>query len=90
VGAKKYVSRPVVVEAIQFTGISSLIEMKSAWGVGTWSHLTTETDPNSLMIDTLEGVMKCNLGDWVIKGTIGEFYPCKDRVFREKYEVSRD
>ena len=38
-----------------------------------------------LMIRTLEGDMRATLGDWVIRGVQGEFYPIKDAIFRETY-----
>lgn len=41
--------------------------------------------PAHIRIDTLEGNMVADIGDWIIKGTQGEFYPCKDSVFRTKY-----
>ncbi len=37
-------------------------------------------------IETLEGVMKAEYGDWIIKGVRGEFYPCKSDIFEETYE----
>lgn len=37
-------------------------------------------------IDTLEGTMYAEPGDWVIKGVAGEFYPCKPEVFTASYE----
>ena len=40
----------------------------------------------SAEIKTLEGTMRANDGDWVIKGVKGEIYPCKDSVFRLTYE----
>ena len=44
-----------------------------------------------LYIRTLEGVMKAEPGDWIIKGIHGEFYPCKPSIFAESYqEVNRD
>ena len=36
-------------------------------------------------IRTLEGTMKANTGDWIIKGVQGELYPCKDIIFRATY-----
>lgn len=36
-------------------------------------------------IETLEGVMKANKGDWIIKGVKGELYPCKPDVFDLTY-----
>ena len=37
-------------------------------------------------IETLEGVMKADKGDWIIKGVKGELYPCKSDVFEMTYE----
>ena len=42
---------------------------------------------NDLIIETLEGDMKANIGDYIIKGLRGEFYPCKPDVFEKKYEL---
>lgn len=39
-----------------------------------------------LLITTLEGTMRCDNGDWVIRGVKGEFYPCKDDIFKMSYE----
>lgn len=38
-------------------------------------------------IDTLEGSMRINDGDWLIKGIKGEFYPCKPDIFEATYEA---
>lgn len=37
-------------------------------------------------IETLEGTMKADKGDWIIKGVKGELYPCKPDVFEMTYE----
>jgi len=39
-----------------------------------------------LYIQTLEGVMKANVGDWIIKGIANEIYPCKHVVFEKSYQ----
>lgn len=41
----------------------------------------------NLIIHTLEGDMKCNKGDYIIKGVDGEFYPCKQEIFEKTYEL---
>lgn len=38
------------------------------------------------VIDTLEGRMIAEAGDWIITGVNGELYPCKDETFRKTYE----
>ncbi len=40
----------------------------------------------STQVETLEGAMTVNPGDWVIKGVKGELYPCKDDIFQMTYE----
>jgi hypothetical protein len=42
----------------------------------------------TLLIPTLEGVMKCQPGDWIIKGVKGECYPCKPDIFAATYEAA--
>jgi hypothetical protein len=42
---------------------------------------------NDLIIETLEGDMRTDVGDYIIKGLRGEFYPCKPDVFKKKYEL---
>ena len=41
----------------------------------------------SIEIPTLEGVMEAQVGDYIIKGVDGEFYPCKPEIFHKTYEV---
>ena len=42
---------------------------------------------NSLSVHTLEGDMRASVGDWIIKGVNGEFYPCKPDIFEKTYEA---
>lgn len=42
-----------------------------------------------IAIDTLEGTMRANPGDWIIRGVKGEFYPCKPDIFDETYTPLR-
>lgn len=39
-----------------------------------------------MIIHTLEGDMKANVGDYVITGLRGEKYPCKPDIFEKTYE----
>ena len=43
-------------------------------------------DPDELIIPTLDGNMIATVGDWIIKGVNGEFYPCKPNIFDNTYE----
>lgn len=46
-----------------------------------------KTNPVGLFIHTLEGLMLASVGDFVIKGVSGEFYPCKPDIFVATYET---
>ena len=48
-----------------------------------------QTD-EEMEIETLEGVMKANKGDWIIRGVKGELYPCKPEVFEMTYEKVKE
>jgi hypothetical protein len=37
-------------------------------------------------IFTLEGTMRADIGDYIIRGVEGEFYPCKPDIFKLTYE----
>jgi hypothetical protein len=39
-------------------------------------------------VRTMEGVMTANVGDWIICGVQGEFYPCKPEIFEKTYEAA--
>lgn len=72
----------VIVEAIQYTdpeSVRKIIEMKG-------DGLGINNSEEGLYIATLEGVMKADKGDWVIKGIKGEIYPCKPDIFELTYE----
>lgn len=45
-----------------------------------------DADNPYMYIETLEGTMKASVGDYIIKGVNGEFYPCKPDIFEKTYE----
>ena len=84
----KYRKKPVVIEAVRWTGAA-----ESAYEIGwfaegeDWARALPNRRDGRIIIDTLEGPLHCNVGDWIIKGVKGEFYPIKDDIFRETYEA---
>lgn len=48
-----------------------------------------QTD-KEMIIHTLEGDMRANVGDWIITGLRGEQYPCKPDIFEKTYEPVTD
>jgi hypothetical protein len=82
---KLYRKKPVVIEAIQFDGT-----MPSVTEISQWSDATIDIGQDmsldKLFIPTLEGMMTASVGDYIIKGLQGEFYPCKPDIFEKSYE----
>jgi hypothetical protein len=79
---RKYVKKPVVVEALQWTGENT----KEIVAFCTECFSYQKNDVNILVINTLEGTMKASIGDYVIKGIQGEFYACKPDIFLLTYD----
>ena len=95
---KKYVKKPIEVESIQLTK-ENIVEVfnfldganyketKSVEELGDFSQMMLKQ--GYIEIETLEGIMKANFGDYIIKGVKGEFYPCKPDIFQATYEEVR-
>ena len=86
----KYRKKPVVIEAYQFKGSSSEASAIRDWmetGNPPMQGGMNTCDIRDLKIETLEGAMTANPGDWIIKGVQGEFYPCKPDIFEATYEA---
>lgn len=45
-----------------------------------------DSDRHKLVCGTLEGVLRIDWNDWIVKGIKGEFYPCKPEIFEQTYE----
>lgn len=80
---KLYRKKPVVIEAVQFTG-SNRREVLAF----IYPSMSEDAEAMELpvVISTLEGDMTASPGDYIIKGTGGEFYPCKPAIFAATYE----
>lgn len=80
-----YRKKPVEVEAMLWDGT-----MKSQAEIVTWSGgIVSGWFDNIyyLEIKTLEGTMRADIGDYIIKGVQGEFYPCKPDIFVATYDA---
>lgn len=89
--AMKFRKKPVVIEAMQV-----LDDVREHAEICKWAEGHTpegEVIPvvmsrfdSHLIIHTLEGTMHAQLGDWIIRGVQGEFYPCKPDIFDATYD----
>lgn len=75
----KYRKKPVVVEAVK---VETLDDVYDFCGLDN----TTQPLHDKVGIITLEGTMWASVGDYIIKGVQGEFYPCKPDIFEQTYE----
>lgn len=80
----RFRKKPVVIEARLFDG-TNCIELLY------WMNIPDAGNPelhgsDHPVIHTLEGDMTTEIGDWIIKGVKGEFYPCKPDIFQATYE----
>ena len=94
-GVRKYKKKPVVIEAIQLKEdnifkcmefIGKKPEFKSDMDRNKFDEYEDIVRKDGLSIKTLEGVMKAQIGDYIIKGVEGEFYPCKEEIFKKTYK----
>lgn len=82
----KFRKKPVVIEARQI----STRNYDEACAVVRWCGgraVGEDVGPRAMVaIETLEGTMIAEDGDWIIRGVKGEFYPCKPDIFAATYE----
>ena len=80
----RYRKKPVVIDALQWTGHN--VEQMEQFLNGSDYGIIENSYGYSLTIHTLEGDHFANIGDYVIRGVQGEYYPCKPDIFQETYE----
>ena len=77
---ERYRKKPVVIEALQWDG-------ENIGAICSFVDRCKYVD-GCLYIYTLEGVMQASVGDYIVKGVDGEFYPCKPGIFEKTYELA--
>ena len=89
----KYRKKPLVIEAWQWNG--NLLENCKDVPQWIWDaeeeddlklYYDWEPEDRFIEIETLEGTMRGEIGDYIIKGIQGELYPCKPDIFLKTYE----
>ena len=87
---QKYRKKPVIIEAARLDRSNGGIIAK--WCGGRHEQEAKASDPTdvyeSVLIPTLEGTMRADVGDYIIRGVQGEFYPCKPDIFAATYEAA--
>lgn len=78
---KFYKKRPIVIQAVQWTGDNQTEMLKFC------ERCFSKMEKDNLVVVTLEGDMTASVGDYIIRGIQGEFYPCKPDIFELTYET---
>ncbi|MDW3926454.1 hypothetical protein QI302_02315 [Staphylococcus saprophyticus] len=79
--------KPIEIEFIEYTDDTNIVDLYD------WSNdqieivFENDTLQKRLYVNTLEGDMLVNTGDYIIKGINGEVYPCKPDIFYKTYEL---
>ncbi len=81
----KFRKKPVEIDAVRFTVNNQ--ESTAQWCKGKLAGTQLPLHDRVILIGTLEGEMTARVGDWIIKGVKGEFYPCKPDIFEATYEA---
>lgn len=81
---KKYRKKPVIIEAIKWTGNNEQEIIDFA--ANSYRLIKFLNFEQNIAIETLEGTMIANKGDYIIKGIKNELYPCKADIFKQTYE----
>lgn len=77
----KFRKKPAEIEAFRWT-----YDPEPEW----WKDLkgvTVEVNTGAVFIPTLEGTMKAQGGDYIIKDATGQISTCKPDVFEATYEL---
>lgn len=78
---ERFRKKPVVIEALQYTGRNAADVL--SWAAGA---AKIKEEGEALLIETMEGTLRADRDDWIIRGVKGEFYPCKPDIFAATYD----
>jgi len=79
---QRYVARPVAVQAIRCTG--RIEDVPADWRLD--GEFTVDDTTGDVIVQTLQGPSHAGPGDYIVRGTAGEFYPVAALIFEHKYE----
>ena len=83
----EYRKKPIIINAVKFEGgMQSIQNIVETLCISNKSYNFESGADGAFYIHTLEGTHKADVGDWIIKGVAGEFYPCKPEIFEQTYE----
>ena len=85
-GSAYYRKKPIKIEAFIWCGGMNKQFISPYAALAFNDGTLIENKDGTLTIKTLEGNMTASIGDAIIRGVNGEFYPCKPEIFEKTYE----
>lgn len=88
----RFRKKPIVIEAVKWSGEYTdwvKLVVGNGWMSSAMAAVQYGVDGKTgckIFLDTLEGQMRVEVGDYIIRGVKGEFYPCKPDIFEATYE----
>lgn len=82
----KFRKKPVIIDAWLWDESKETFDKIGCRAMGSSGHRDNPDLMHNVRIETLEGTMNVQKGDYIIKGVHGEFYPCKPDIFAKTYE----
>lgn len=78
---RRFIKKPLEIEAFRF-GLDTIPK----WFFGEGIEIVETKDDYYCLVHTLEGTMRGEIGDYILKGIKGEIYPCREDIFNLTYE----
>lgn len=82
---KTYIKKPVEIQAVQWTG-DNFGEIQEFRSLSDNPNAMYVLANNEIVISTRESDMLASVGDFIIRGIKGEYFPCKPDIFEATYE----
>ena len=87
---QKFRKKPIIVEAVQFTGSEENAEEIADWITDNWEELEVEWDKVFIITKPDRTELFCPKNGWLVKGIDNSIYPVKDETFNKVYELIDD
>ena len=86
----KYIKKPVVIDAMQYQGEEDLTMLKNwveTFEVEFRTFFNADAKTDGLSVNTSEGKMNINVGDFIIRGSKGDFYSVNQTTFNRNFDI---
>lgn len=78
-----FIKKPIPIHGVQWDGRKETVDYIRI----VWNGSVVVEENGDLLINTLDGWMRCKKGDWIMRGVDGELYPIKNTILKKSYDV---